>query len=385
MEAMAAARDPALRASRLALLRQPLSWAAVAALVGCALGLLGTFREAAWVVSQEAALSATLFAPVAKASGQLLVAVSLLGVPSLLGDGPIKSERWTSVSGGVLILLVVASTAASPLFFWLAPPNPSLPYAASFWVSVLLLAVVLLPPVVLPPAVALPYAVAAFLDRKARLGALLAGLCALNLPFLRIQELLFPPDPDFYWEPSAAPVLLGGNGWGVGLPEAPLWVLLGWLLLRAARWRSYGEAARLEAKENAKRARRLYEEGLGRNEPSAVEGLISKDFRDLRRGARGRLAMERFVSELWASYPDLSVSVEGQETEGDVVRSSVVLSGTDRGRGVMWYPPTGRRVSFEAWFVDRFRGGKLVEHVGEADTEELLRQLGHRREGGATG
>jgi len=235
MEAMAAARDPALRASRLALLRQPLSWAAVAALVGCALGLLGTFREAAWVVSQEAALSATLFAPVARALGQLLVAaVSLLGVPSLLGDGPIKSERWTSVSGVVLVLLVVASTAASPLFFWLTPPNPAPPYAAYFWVSVLL------PAVVLPPAVALPYAVAAFLDRKARLGALLAGLCALNLPFLRIQELLFPPDPDFYWEPSAAPVLLGGNGWGVGLPEAPLWVLLGWLLLRAARWRSYG-------------------------------------------------------------------------------------------------------------------------------------------------
>jgi predicted ester cyclase len=371
MEAMAAARDPALKASRLALLRQPLSWAAAAAFVGCAVGLLGAFREAAWVVSQEAALSDILFATVAQDLGQLLVAVSLLGVPSLVGNGSIKSERWTSVSGGVLVLLVVASTAASPLFFWLAPPNPAPPYAASFWVSVVL------PAVVLPPAVALPYAVAAFLDRKVRLGALLAGLCALNLPFLQI----FPPDPDFYWEPSAAPVLLGGNGWGVGLPEAPLWVLLGWLLLRAARWRSYGEAVRLEAKENAKRARRLYEEGLGRNDPSAVMELVSEDFRDLVRGACGRLAMERFVADLWASYPNLSVSVEGQEMKGDVVKSSVVLSGTDRGGGVMWYPPTGRRVSFEVEFVDRFRGGKLVEHAGEADTEELLRQLGHHGEG----
>jgi predicted ester cyclase len=303
------------------------------------------------------------------------VAVSLLGVPSLLGDGPIKSERWTSVSGGVLVLLVVASTAASPLLFWLAPPIPAPPYAVSFWVCVLL------PAVVLPPAVALPYAVAAFLNRKARLGALLAGLCALNLPFLPIQELLFPPDPGFYWEPSAAPVLLGGNGWGVGLPEALLWVLLGWLLLRAARWRSYGEAARLEAKENAKRARRLYEEGLGRNDPSAVDDLVSEDFHDLGRGAHVRPAMKRFVADLWASYPDLSVSVEAQQTEGDVVRTHLVLSGTDRGGGVMWYPPTGRRVSFEAEFVDRFRGGKLVEHVGEADTEELLRQLGHHSEG----
>jgi predicted ester cyclase len=376
MEAMAAARDPALRGSRLALLRQPLSWAAAAAFVGCAVGLLGTFREAALVVSQEAVWSAMLFAGVAQDLGQLLVAVSLLGVPSLLGDGPIKSERWASVSGGVLVLLVVAYPAASLLFFGLAPPNPAPSYAASLWVSVLR------PLVVLPPVVALPYAVAAFLDRKARLGALLAGMCALNLPFLRIEWTLFPPDRVFYWEPpSAAPVLLGGDGWGVGLPEAPLWVLLGGLLLRAALRRSYGEAVRLEAKENGKKARRLYEEGLGRNDPSAVEGLISEDFRDLLRGTRGRLAMERFVSDLWASYPDLSVSVESQETEGDVVKSSVVLSGTDRGGGVMWYPPTGRWVSFEAEFVDRFRGGKLVEHVGEADTEELLRQLGHHGEG----
>ncbi len=137
MEAMAAARDHALRASRLALLRQPLSWAAAAAFVGCAVGLLGTFREAAWVVSKEAALSALLLATVAQDLGQLLVAVSLLGVPSLLGDGPLKSERWASVSGGVLVLLVVASPAASSLFFWLVSPHPAPHYAPSFFASVL--------------------------------------------------------------------------------------------------------------------------------------------------------------------------------------------------------------------------------------------------------
>jgi hypothetical protein len=37
----------------------------------------------------------------------------------------------------------------------------------------------------------------------------------------------------------------------------------------------------------------------------------------------------------------------------------------DRGSEVMWYPPTGRRVSFEAEFVDRFSGGLLVEHGGQ--------------------
>ena len=86
--------------------------------------------------------------------------------------------------------------------------------------------------------------------------------------------------------------------------------------------------------------------------------------------------MERVFSALRKSYPDLAVSVEGQEADGDTVRTRLALSGTDEG-GVMWYPPTGRRVGFSATFSDRFEGGLLVEHEGEADTEGLLRQLGH--------
>ena len=92
-------------------------------------------------------------------------------------------------------------------------------------------------------------------------------------------------------------------------------------------------------------------------------------------------ASRRFVSDLWERYPDLDVSVEGQEAEGEVVRTCLVLLGTEQGSGLMWYPPTGRRVSFEAEFADRFRGGELVEHTGQVDTEGLLRQLGHHREG----
>jgi predicted ester cyclase len=106
-----------------------------------------------------------------------------------------------------------------------------------------------------------------------------------------------------------------------------------------------------------------------------VDELVSEDFRDPKRGSRGKLAMERVFSALWRSYPDLAVSIEGQEAEDDLVRTRVVLSGTDRG-GVLWYPPTGRRATFAAEFVDRFRDGRLVEHSGAEDTEYLLRQLG---------
>jgi predicted ester cyclase len=131
--------------------------------------------------------------------------------------------------------------------------------------------------------------------------------------------------------------------------------------------------------ENCKKALHLYEVGFGKNDPSVVEEVVSEDFRDPRRGVSDKGGMERIVSDLWASYPDLEVSVASQEAEGEVVRTHLVLSGTDRGSGVMWYPPTGRRVSFEAEFVDRFSGGLLVEHAGRSDTEGLLRQLGTTR------
>ena len=140
-----------------------------------------------------------------------------------------------------------------------------------------------------------------------------------------------------------------------------------------------GRLAKAE-EENCKKALRLYEVGLAKNDPSVVV-VVSNEFRHPQRGVSDKAGMGRIVADLWATYPDLEVSVEDQEAEGDVVRTRLVLSGTDRGSGVMWYPPTGRWVSFEAEFTDRFRVGVLVEHTGWVDTEGLLRQLGHHRAG----
>lgn len=83
MEPMAAARAPTLRASPVALLREPLFWAAAAVFVGTAVGFVGTFAQAAVVVSYTPSLSTVLFAEVTQPSGEALVAISLLG--ALLG------------------------------------------------------------------------------------------------------------------------------------------------------------------------------------------------------------------------------------------------------------------------------------------------------------
>jgi predicted ester cyclase len=222
-----------------------------------------------------------------------------------------------------------------------------------------------------------PFIVAALTRRRWRLGALLAGLCILAFPFGVVFLFFNPPTT---YEPSAVSWLLGFYGVGVGLPEAVLFALLGAVFLRGARERAYGKVERLEAEENLKRARRLYEEGLGRADLSVIDELVSEDFRDLRHGGRGRLGMERVLQSLWETFPDLTVEVLGQEAEGDLVRTHLSLSDTDRGSGVLWFRPTGRSATFSAEFVDRFLGGKLAEHGGDTDTQGLLRQLGHPEE-----
>jgi predicted ester cyclase len=149
-------------------------------------------------------------------------------------------------------------------------------------------------------------------------------------------------------------------------------------VLRGAHQRALNKLWGGIARENREKARRLYEEGLGRGDLSLLKGMVSEDFRDLRHGERGEKGMERVVLRLRQSFPDLSISVDAQEADHDSVRTRLTLSGTDRGTGVMWYPPTGRRVSFSAEFVDRFSGGgELMEHDGSTDTKGLLRQLGH--------
>lgn len=210
----------------------------------------------------------------------------------------------------------------------------------------------------------------AFLSGARRLGAMILILGVPgDLLFFSVHNALTGTNGISQQLAVTSTLLFGAE---LGVPEACLFALLGAMLLGGAR----SQAERRQAKENREKALRLYEVGLGKNDPSVVVEVVSEDFRDSRRGVSGKGGMGRFVSDLWASYPDLEVSVEGQEAEGNIVRTRLVLSGTDRGGGVMWYPPTGRRVSFEAEFTDRFRGGELVEHTGWVDTEGLLRQLG---------
>lgn len=367
MEAIVATDYPTLKGGSAKLLREPLLWASAATFVGVVVGLAGTLAGAASMMALPGPGGGILAALwLLGVPGYVLAVLSLLGVPALLG----RSFRAPTIGTALLLawLPVQLAVEIAPVLYpsLLDPEDPLFSvWNAASWATVLL-----------GSAAVLSLGLEALFSGVRRLGAV---LLVLGLPG---QLLLFGVYSAVWGKTGftsdlVAVALTALGGTPLGVPEACLFALIGTMLLDGARTRALSR----QAEGNCKKALRLYEKGLGKGDLSVVDEVVSEDFRDLRSGPRGRLGMERIIGDLRASYPDLSVSVEGQEAEGDLVRTRLTISGTDTGNGVLWYPPTGRRVGFEAEFADRFRDGELVEHAGEADTEGLLRQLGHHREG----
>ena len=171
----------------------------------------------------------------------------------------------------------------------------------------------------------------------------------------------------------------GGTSVGVGLLEevglpAVLALLLLWVVRRLRRRKSEEERGAV-AEGNRRKARRLYEEAFGEGDFSVIDEVVGEGFVDHLGQRRGPGGFKRSVASLRRTFPDLRVSVEEQSVEGGSVTTRCTLRGVDRG-GVLWYPPTGKRVVFEATYTDSFSGGMLVEHRGRSDTSGLLEQLG---------
>lgn len=367
--------DPTVRPSFWALLQEPLTWAAIAALFGSTVALAGTLSWLAW----ESILNASSgpipvppwLASWGPPSGDLLATLSLLGTYWLLE----RRLSWATVAGCILLLLRLAASVSFIFYsvLWLpgqVPASGELPFfsflllQASLWLG---------------PAATLLLALSAlFSEGQRRLGAVLLSLGVFGQPLVFAFDAL--PGEGFYLS-GATVLLLGWPSGGINLAEGALFVLLALLLLREARQWAIGRLWESIAQENVEKTRLLYEECLGQGNLSLLKSIVSEDFRDLRHGERGEKGMERIVLRLRESFPDLMVSVEGQEADYDLVRTRLNLSGTDCGSGVMWYPPTGRRAAFSATFEDRFSGGQLVEHGGSTDTEGLLWQLGHHEQG----
>ena len=192
------------------------------------------------------------------------------------------------------------------------------------------------------------------------------------LVFVVVRSSLQPPVvpyADTRWMQMAlqVPVLLTSVGW----------ILVGRLLYGARKRENELIAAERRAlsEENRSKARRLYQEVWGMENLAVADELVAEDLLDYEHDRYGREEFKKTIVELHRTFPDLTLSIEEQTGEGDTVTIRCAFSGTDLG-GIMWYPPTGRYVTFASTYTDRFSDGRLVEHRGEIDTTDLLEQLG---------
>jgi steroid delta-isomerase-like uncharacterized protein len=89
----------------------------------------------------------------------------------------------------------------------------------------------------------------------------------------------------------------------------------------------------------------------------------------------GPAGVKQMVTMYRSAFPDMRVTIEDLVAEGDKVAARWSVTGTHRGE-LMGIPATGKRVTVTGMEINRFAGGKLVEHWESFDQLGLMQQLG---------
>ena len=75
------------------------------------------------------------------------------------------------------------------------------------------------------------------------------------------------------------------------------------------------------------------------------------------------------------AFPDGHLTLEDMVAEGDRVAARWTFQGTHRGQ-FMGIAATDKAVSISGIEIERFAGGRIVEHWEQADIMSLMQQLG---------
>jgi steroid delta-isomerase-like uncharacterized protein len=123
---------------------------------------------------------------------------------------------------------------------------------------------------------------------------------------------------------------------------------------------------------------RMHAELLESRDVERVSDFFAHDFvshnmpRRLRGGAEG---VKEFFAEFHEGLDDLTVTIDVEVGEGDLVAVRTTTRGVHRGR-FMGIPPTGRSLEIDGVDIVRIANGRIVEHWGLTNMAGLLRQVG---------
>lgn len=131
--------------------------------------------------------------------------------------------------------------------------------------------------------------------------------------------------------------------------------------------------------------RRFVEEVLNGRNLDVLPELLTDDFTEenpVPGQGPGRDGLRDFLQQMFTAFPDLQWTVEQMVSDDDTVMSLSTWQGTHLG-AFLGIPPTGNRVSVEAWTRDVLRNGKISSSRILMDNLALLQQLGATPAAGA--
>src|SRR2546423_14784711 len=129
---------------------------------------------------------------------------------------------------------------------------------------------------------------------------------------------------------------------------------------------------------NTASVRRFYDEVFNKKNRAAIDEFIDPNQvdHDAPPGTPGGLkGAKQTLTMYLTAFPDLHFTVEDIIAEGDKVVARLTTRGTQQG-AFMGIPPTGKQAAVTAIDINRYAGGKSVEHWLHMDTLGLLQQLG---------
>jgi steroid delta-isomerase-like uncharacterized protein len=131
--------------------------------------------------------------------------------------------------------------------------------------------------------------------------------------------------------------------------------------------------------DNKEIARRLIEELFNQGKLDVVDELIAPGMIGhdpaLPEPTRGPEGVRELVSGYRAGFPDLSLRIEDQCAEGDLVCTRWTAIGTNSGD--FWgMPATGKQGTVTGITIDRIIGGRIAESWTNWDALGLMQQLG---------
>ncbi len=130
--------------------------------------------------------------------------------------------------------------------------------------------------------------------------------------------------------------------------------------------------------------RRLYDEGINRQDAAAAAGFYAADAKNHGRQV-GRAGMQAVFEALFSTFPDFNYRIDEITAEDDRVVCKVTMQGTHLGQPTLpeafsgmlnGVAPTGKAVRVLQFHSFRIRGAQICEHAAVRDDLGMLFQLG---------